>query len=574
MKKFGSRLAIGFLTLSVLACQQVSKTAQTDAKTDAKTHRMPAEDGGYCIALRGNGELEPAHWGALAKTVEQLGLPQAMAGGSSASISMFLMEAVASHPLVRNQPVEVQKLRASLLLKSLLGFFSELQKTQTWADLKAVYGEYQKAQNVKQLEQVGALIQKAQFSSAMSSVQTAIRIGALDPKSAEPLIAAVKAKDTTKAQFYWQQIMETAQVFGKFNAAGDDNLFFRSGIVSFENAAVSFGKIAAFYAVSDQNVQQTDRWKKFFSACAVGSQNLSWSEITTRHPVCGASFHALFETYFKNLNPKTHPEEQEIGQAFAVYPTTTVLTGSAVNDFKQARLAYHQKLDPHFGKTFQISNPADVRFGYWGKSEALAKISQNLDSNDEKSRKFLALGPASWKTVMSLSPAEPGLSPLKEFTSQGQDYVSAGGWSDLHPVLVLKAAGCDNVVYLTRQGGESLFAQGVAKRLLNLDRDWSLLKADDPKIQKMNDDGDPSDQTSQWSRLYNLANPNSSVNHSLAKASAVLCTNWNAFDVKTQMQPLIEDSYRSAFWINPEESSAQIGALKPRLTEKKPGCSP
>jgi hypothetical protein len=31
--------------------------------------------GDYCIALRGNGEAAPAHWGAIAQLVEKLGLP-------------------------------------------------------------------------------------------------------------------------------------------------------------------------------------------------------------------------------------------------------------------------------------------------------------------------------------------------------------------------------------------------------------------------------------------------------------------------------------------------------------------
>ena len=30
----------------------------------------------YCLALRGNGEAQPAHWGALANLVEKMGLPQ------------------------------------------------------------------------------------------------------------------------------------------------------------------------------------------------------------------------------------------------------------------------------------------------------------------------------------------------------------------------------------------------------------------------------------------------------------------------------------------------------------------
>ncbi len=43
--------------------------------------------------------------------------------------------------------------------------------------------------------------------------------------------------------------------------------------------------------------------------------------------------------------------------------------------------------------------------------------------------------------------------------------VSAGGWSDLHPTLVLANLGCEKIVYVTRTGDESGFAIGVAKLL-------------------------------------------------------------------------------------------------------------
>ncbi|RYZ63878.1 MAG: hypothetical protein EOP09_16905, partial [Proteobacteria bacterium] len=55
---------------------------------------VSAQAANYCIALRGNGELMPAHWGSLARTVETYGVPEMMAGGSSASVSTFIFESI------------------------------------------------------------------------------------------------------------------------------------------------------------------------------------------------------------------------------------------------------------------------------------------------------------------------------------------------------------------------------------------------------------------------------------------------------------------------------------------------
>lgn len=563
-------LGAGFLFAGLFYYYQ----SHTQPSAHSIPDRFPAQESGYCIALRGNGELEPAHWGALARTIEQLGLPEAMAGGSSATVSMFFTEAVASHPLVANQPDEVQKERASLLLKSFLGFFTELQKTKSWQDVKALYGTFEKAQNLSTLQKIGLLIQKGQTQAAIQTIQKAVELGIMDLQTAQPLLSSIGSANLKKAYFYWQQLMETVQVFGKFDAAGDDNLFFRTGLLSFEKAAQTFGKVAAFYSVNDQNKKQIQTWQTFFDTCGPKSKDLTWTEIIQRNPTCESLFHSLFANHYDKSTSAVSPENWKIGREIHMYPTTTVLTGAAAQDFKEALKQYHQNMNSKFGKNFRVKNQEEVRFGYWGHPENLQKIAQSLDTTDEKSRRFLPLGLATWKEVISLSPAEPGLSPLKEFSSQGQSYVSAGGWSDLHPTLVLKAAGCDHVVYLTRQGGESLFAQGVAKRLLNLERDWALLASGDAKVKRLNDEGDRIDLTSLWSRLYNLGNPSSSVNRSLAKASAILCTNWNAFDVQKQFVPLIEDSYRSSFWINKEFNSSPISNLKPVLQAQKPGCSP
>lgn len=564
--------AFGFVLLAgTLAYWKFSGSPEKETRT-TNALRTPAEESsGYCIALRGNGELEPAHWGALARTVEQLGLPAAMSGGSSATISMFLMEAVAAHPLVQNS--QNQKQNASLLLKSLSGFFTELQKTELWKDIESLYGTYQKAKNLSLLQQIGVFIAEWQTANAIQAINQAIEIGVLNLKTGQGLLDAIQSGDRSKASFIWQEIMQSIKVFGKFDAAGDANLFFRSGIISFEQASVTFGKIASFYAARNEDAVQAELWKKFFDQCAVDSANLPWKELIQKKPACPEIFHSLFQRHFVEKPAKASFQNEQISQFISVYPTTAVLTGSAVKEYRQAARDYAQKLRPDFGKEFRLKDPEDVRFGYWGHPQRLRQISQNLDLSDEKSRRFLPLGLTSWKKVLSLSPAEPGLSPLKEFTAGEKEYVSAGGWSDLHPVLVLKAAGCQNVVYITRQGGESLFAQGVAKRLLNLDRDWALLDSSSEKIKKLNNEGDLIDMESVWSKLYNMANPKSSIQRSLAEASAIMCTNWNAFDVTKQFTELIEDSYRSAYWIN-SGKVRKLAPLQPILKEKKTGCHP
>ena len=495
--------------------------------------RAPAQEGGYCIALRGNGEAEPAHWGALAKTVEQLGLPSKMAGGSSATISMMLMEAIASHPLIKDQPVEVQKARSSLLLKSLLGFFGAVQKTKTWGDLTKLYGLFQKAKATDTLTQTLASLDRNQVSEAYAIFKQGIDLGLIDPATLQSISQAFSSANVRRAKFLVSELKQSVSVFGKFDARTDDNLFFRAGIVNFGRAANTFGKIAGFYAGQGSDPAQMRNWDSFMQTCAVPSVGLTWIELVTKNPACMEIFGKLFQSYYDDKKPGPGFETRDIGTVFPVYPSTAVLTGTgaydgtaeskgtAVTEYEAATARYQQEMDPTFGSKFHISHPEDIRFGYWGDPAGLERIRNSIGFADAKSRRFLGLGSATWEQVLSLSPAEPGLSPLKEFTAKnGNKYVSAGGWSDLHPVLVLKAAGCSDVVYLTRTGGDSIFGQGVAKRFLNFDRDWSKLSSSD-ESKKLNADGDPQDMNSEWSELFNLANPNSSYVRSLSAASAI-----------------------------------------------------
>ncbi|MGZ3741076.1 MAG: hypothetical protein ACXVB9_16985, partial [Bdellovibrionota bacterium] len=44
----------------------------------------------YCVGVRGNGEAQPAQPTGLSRMVEEFGMPKALSGGSSATVTMFL----------------------------------------------------------------------------------------------------------------------------------------------------------------------------------------------------------------------------------------------------------------------------------------------------------------------------------------------------------------------------------------------------------------------------------------------------------------------------------------------------
>ncbi len=538
----------------------------------------------YCLSIRGNGELAPAHWGAMATVVEKLGLPKAQAGGSSASISIFLLDSIASSEYVKTNPES-----AAFFLKSLEGFSLWIKNQKEWQDFAILAGQAQNLGSIewsKDLKDFFSSIDDTDVSRSLQSfydqlsrIEANLRTGKrLNLVNMESLNRLAKAIDDLKnakqdadillalkaARFYSGEIYKTYEVFGKFNAQSDHNLFFRSGFIDFDGLAIQLGRIGALYASASAINPQ---WQELYTTCSESLKGRLWSELLADKPHCQDLLENAIDSTFRYN--KENFSEKEIGQSIASFPITSVLIDSAYDEAKMAQALYYEKMDPEFGKTFVLSNPEDVRFGYWGNLDALKKIDRNLDFKDAKSRRFLALGEATWSEALRLSPAEPGLSALKEFKSQGERYLSAGGWPDLTPTLILKAYGCENVVHITRRGGESLFAQGVAKRLLNLNRDWDFLSTEPKNYEKnwvLNNQGDSSDVSSDWADLYNLANNKSSIRQSIAAADAVLCTNWNQFSITSGPAVMIDEAYRSPFYVNPDGGLAKYeDVLQPSL---------
>lgn len=550
----------------------------------------------YCLAIRGNGELEPAHWGGAARIIEALGLPKAQAGGSSATITMMLIDAIASNRLIIQARGDQKKADAALLLKSLEGFLLQLTDTDQWRDFLKLYreiGQLKKAgwsTDLKQLLDNAATMKPDQARAFLQAnaeliernYATGVRLGFISQTSYAPLFQALNrlrqggmgdadlASDLRVARFYAHELYTAISVFGNFDAQTDTNLFFRPGLVDFDKLADQFGRIAEFYSMASASPAEQEVWSKFLGDCADASKGTTWDKLVASRPQCSQELAQLMRMHFQGA-PRSFASKP-LGSMIPSFPSTAVLIGKAHADAEKAQAEYRTALDPNFGNSFKIQDSDEVRFGYWGRPNMLATAAQHLDSSDEKSRRFLNLGDGTWKQVLGLSPAEPGLSPFKSFVSHGTPMTSAGGWADLHPVLILKAAGCENVVYLTRRGGESLFGQGVAKRLLGYSRSWSLLNSssDEAKLAnaKINNNGDPNDMTSLWSRLYNLANRNSSFKRALINADAVLCTDWDSHEITEGVRPMIEDAYFSPYYV-PMVSGLRSDELSPQLNPEQ-----
>lgn len=533
----------------------------------------------YCMAIRGNGEIEPSHWGAVANVIEKLGLPQKQAGGSSATITMLLIDAIATNKLVKDSPAQ----RAALLVKSLQGFLNNLTETAQWKDFLTLYKRVNElkdtawTEEMKQLfteaSSVDTLRAKALIQENLQLLErnyaTGVKLGLISPTSYAPLFSAIErlekgglsdvefAHDLADAKFYSGELVKAVSVFGSFNAQTDSNLFFRPGIVDFDLLADQFGRLADFYSMQNASSAEEVLWQQFFESCTADAVGKTWSQLLAAKSSCGDDFSQLIKTHFNSASAGNFAL-QDVGVTIPSFPSTAVLADGAHHDAVRAREFYKERRDPNFGNAFTLRFPDQLHFGYWGREDLLARIDRRLDRRDEKSHRFMNLGQTKWRTALGLSPAEPGLSPFKDFLSHGISLTSAGGWSDLHPVLLLKASGCENVVYITRRGGESLFGQGVAKRLLGGDygRDWSLINTSSPEAKKanakINNNGDrAADMTTLWSKLYNLANPESSMKRALKNADAVLCTSWDNFEINQGVEGMIADSYTSPFYVSP-----------------------
>ena len=288
--------------------------------------------------------------------------------------------------------------------------------------------------------------------------------------------------------------------------------------------------------------------KSFLGACAEPAQNLPWSAVAgieIEGGTCGSLFEAMLADFRAEMDANgaayASRADEPIGRHMHALAMTSVLEGDSVNVWKQARADYLAAREISWEIDFD-----DVRFGYFGSEADLAQLDRNARGyTDLKTAKRRMLGARSWREILSLSPAEPGLTRALEMGTSEQfgEQVSFGGWSDLHPTQTLQNLGCDRVVYITRRGDWRSFATGVSELLgMSADEDAAIYSAEDPE---------------------------SSVNQALRAADAVWCTDWEA-PPQTRVDLVWEDAYNA-----PVESSdyyfQQLDQVSPHLGIE--GCS-
>ncbi|MBT8495601.1 MAG: hypothetical protein KJO07_21315 [Deltaproteobacteria bacterium] len=497
-----------------------------------------------CAAIRGNGQLITAHFASLARITEHYGLIDGSAGGSSASITQFFAESVKMNPHVfdcgeADCSEDQVRARAALLFKSFPGYLQALTQTPEGiaiAELAPFVAQIQKAGIDDLLEE--------DAEAAAQALDTLLSSSDIQELVNPELLHLLQTSE--HPEFHVADILAGLQKMANFDTE-DVHIFLRPGLIEFETFGEKLGRAASMYA--GYPPLDGEMMNAFLDGCAVPSLGKSWFETMSIDAgggvSCGELFGAMAIDYRESLLEDeasfVSRIDESIGGHLAALVSTSVLTGDAAKTFADARAAYLAG-EPQTDIDIQWD---DVRFGYWGSAADLARVASNPQGyDDDKTRKFLPLGNATWREALSYSPAEPGLARALEL---GDGTVSAGGWSDLHPTLVLKNMGCKKVVYVTRVGDDSGFSLGVARHFGLSDRDFE--------------------------NLYDLDNPESSYSLSIAEADAVWCTNWNDI-AATDVLAVTLDSYNAAmessdpFFTDGEEaygkSAADLG---------KRGCS-
>lgn len=454
-----------------------------------------------CVAIRGNGDRIPAHFAGMARIFEEHGLISGVAGGSSAALSLLLIESIQKNSAVRCGDCSAKQKgeRAALLMKSLRGYMDKIATSddflaaQSYTKLLAAIEE----QGIDQALAAGSPTAPAELQTLLNSERFRSLI---NPEIFQLL------RQSPDPAFHSEDIVQSIKAAVAFSA-GDPNILVRPGLLNFSGLAEQFGLAADFYIETD--------FHQFMSSCADQSVGKTWAQIqqiSTGTESCGHLFNNPLSQYLQRRTPSSQLD-RPVGEFMHTLIPTSVLEGQSVSIWNDAFAAYKQAqpITPEY-------NFSDIRFGYFGHSDDLQTVLENRNGyTDEKTRRFRAYGNVSWREALKYSPAEPGLSRALALPD---GRISAGGWSDLHPVLALKNLGCDKVIYLTRQGNESRFARGVSSLL-------GLQPADD-------------------AALYDLSQPASGFSKSLEEADGVWCTDWDQ-QQQLNLDAFFDDAYNAPF---------------------------
>ncbi|MEM7325652.1 MAG: hypothetical protein AAF531_21375 [Actinomycetota bacterium] len=499
------------IALSLLAT--VTPAQATDREPGEYVPWRPSAQKATCAGIRGNGQNLFAHYGVLARHIEEFGIITCAAGGSSGSITTFLMESIWTNPDVQNCTSSRGRLRRckaldrnhrmAFMLKSVVGLVDT--------------GIFQDVQTVQQLVDeiaAGNIVDLLNGDNPLEGVEALQRIlRDLGPLINTELIELLAT--SPDPVFHARDIIDGLQKGLQF-VVDDPAVFLRTSVVDFDAFATLLGVYGSFYA----SYGPADRAgvRALLDTCVDQSVGLTWEQ-TAALPgpdgvACGEAFGDLFNAYREAVaaDPNApNRADDPVGRYLPVFGVTGVLGGEAITLWEEARAAWIAAEPIPFEPSFD-----DVGVGYWGQPRDLQRIEKRLDQrfDDLVAEQFVSLGPATWREVLSSSPAEPGFSPAVALSS---GYVSVGGWADPLRVIPLDALDARRTITVNRLGGVGGFTADVTR----------LLNASDADLEA----------------LYSTTDPASSFYIGLDQADGVWCTNWDGQD--SDPNRLFNDAYNS-----------------------------
>ena len=471
------------------------------------TPKRPKAQHSTCAGIRGNGQNLFAHYGALARHVEEYGAITCAAGGSSGSITTFLLESIWASPDVHNcDGQRCRKLprdaRMALMLKSVIG----LVDTGIFEDVETVGALIEGVD----AENIVALLTGPLPEEGVAALERLLRdLGPLINPELFELLA-----NSPDPVFHATDIIEGLEKGIAF-IVDDPKVFLRTSVINFDEFATLLGVYGSFYA----GYGPADRlgMSDWLDACALSSIGLTWEQTRdlsgSDGQTCGDEFSALFNAYREAFANEGGPNRADdpIGTYFPAFGVTGVLTGDAIELWEEARAAWIAADPIPFEPDFD-----DVGVGYWGQDRELKRMARNLDRkfSDLISAQFEPLGPATWREALASSPAEPGFSPAVPLS---RGLVSVGGWADPLRVTPLIALGARKTITVNRLGGVGGFTESVTR----------LLNASDEDV----------------NALYSTTDPSSSFYVDLEEATGVWCTDWDGQGGDPNL--LFNDAYTS-----------------------------
>jgi hypothetical protein len=488
---------------------------------------------GYCAAIRGNGNFVFTHFGAVSRVLEEFGEIKGMAGGSSASITTFLYESMLLNPVLPPDGPERAQILA-LMMKSVFGFTLLLGDSEEALALQGLarIGQKVKDQGLLSLVTVNWI----GAGLKLKKILEAPEVRDLVNPEALKMLANIDRAGFQDYKFKVSELIKAASAAGGFTA-NENGMFFREPVVNYEGFTANLGRLGNFYAGLDPD-SNTDLMT-FLKACQLKSPGHTWTQIAAENTggtTCGALFAKALNTYRSRMLhrafvPSASQDRlnQVIGKHLLTFVPSAILDGkNAVDIFEKSLATYRAGKPPALPVTF-----TDVKFGYFtpfpSGNTTLARMKQMFPS-DAKVAKGVNLNterPVTWREALRFSTIEPGLSRIIPVSS---DRAYIGGWGDLHPTQILRAAGCEKIIYISRIGAETTF---VTKQhsLANIAPDDRYGVAERLNMTE-----------EEHRQLYDMTNKDNAFNNSVRTADAVWCTDWDS-SLSNDVQFMFDHAY-------------------------------